>query len=314
MQQKNKKNVILVVDKDRQALRELWELLKPLGNVIFATSGKAGHFMACHRKPDLVITAIDLEDMSGLELCRRIRNHRESQECSVIAIAEARHHELELQALEAGAVDFITRPFHNPVMQARVRTHLALSRRQNLLQVLADRDGLTEMYNRRYFENQARTELKRHFRQQQALTLALLDIDHFKPYNDAYGHLQGDFCLRDVAHAIGGGSRRPGEFVSRYGGEEFAVVLPNTNLHNARKYGRWICEQVLSLAIPHGHSATLPFITISAGIATVVPNAHTTLEHLIATADSALYLAKESGRNQFKVATIEQETIREAAG
>lgn len=312
MQQKNKKNLILIVDTDTDALRRLGDLLKSLGDVIFATSGKAGHFMACHRKPDLVITQLQLGDISGLELCKRIKSHRESKECSVIMIADANRRDLELAALEAGSVDFITSPFQPQVMQARVRTHIMLSRRQNLLQVLADRDGLTEVYNRRYFESQARVELKRHFRQQQALTLALLDIDHFKPYNDAYGHLQGDLCLREVAHAIGGGSRRPGEFVSRYGGEEFAVVLPNTNLQNAHKYGRWICQQVLSLAIPHGHSETVPFITISAGIATVIPGAGTTLENLIATADSALYLAKESGRNQFKVATLERETIKEA--
>lgn len=310
--QKNKKNLILIIDTDTEALRNLGELLKPLGNVIFATSGKAGHFMASHRKPDLVIAADDLGDITGLDLCKRIKSHRESKECSVIMVADARHRDLELAALEAGAVDFITRPFQPQILQARVRTHLVLSRRQNLLQVLADRDGLTEVYNRRYFENQARVELKRHFRQQQALTLALLDIDHFKTYNDAYGHLQGDLCLREVAHAIGGGSRRPGEFVARYGGEEFVAVLPNTNAANARKYGQWICQQVHSLAIPHAHSGTVPFITISAGIATVVPGARTTLEHLIATADSALYLAKESGRNQFKVATIEQEAIKEA--
>lgn len=310
--QKNKKNLILIIDTDTEALRNLGELLKPLGNVIFATSGKAGHFMACHRKPELIIAANDLGDITGLDLCKRVRSHRESKECSVIVLADSRHRELELAALEAGAVDFITRPFQPQILQARVRTQLVLSRRQNLLQVLADRDGLTEVYNRRYFENQARVELKRHFRQQQALTLALLDIDHFKTYNDAYGHLQGDLCLREVAHAIGGGSRRPGEFVSRYGGEEFVAVLPNTNAANARKYGQWICQQVHSLAIPHAHSGTVPFITISAGIATVVPAARTTLEHLIATADSALYLAKESGRNQFKVATIEQEAVQEA--
>lgn len=309
---KNKKNLILIVDRHTDALRELGELLKPLGDIIFATSGKAAHFMACHRKPDLVITKIDLGDISGLELCKRIKSHRESKECSVIMVAEPKYRDLELAALDAGSVDFIGAPFQPAVMQARVRTHIMLSRRQNLLQVLADRDGLTEVYNRRYFENQARVELKRHFRQQQALTLALLDIDHFKPYNDAYGHLQGDLCLREVAHAIGGGSRRPGEFVARYGGEEFAVVLPNTNIQNAQKYGRWICQQVLSLAIPHGHSATVPFITISAGIATVIPDVGTTLENLIAAADSALYLAKESGRNQFKVAMLERESIKEA--
>lgn len=309
---KSKKNLILIVDKHTESLRQLGELLKSLGDIIFATSGKAAHFMACHRKPDLVITKIDLGDISGLELCKRIKSHRESKECSVIVMAEAKYRDLELAALDAGCVDFIAAPFQPAVVQARVRTHIMLSRRQNLLQVLADRDGLTEVYNRRFFENQARVELKRHFRQQQALTLALLDIDHFKPYNDAYGHLQGDLCLREVAHAIGGGSRRPGEFVSRYGGEEFAVVLPNTNIQNAHKYGRWICHQVLSLAIPHGHSATVPFITISAGIATVIPDAGTTLENLITAADSALYLAKESGRNQFKVAMLERETIKEA--
>lgn len=309
---KSKKNLILIVDKHTESLRQLGELLKSLGDIVFATSGKAAHFMACHRKPDLVITKIDLGDMSGLELCKRIKSHRESKECSVIVMAEAKYRDLELAALDAGCVDFIAAPFQPAVVQARVRTHIMLSRRQNLLQVLADRDGLTEVYNRRFFENQARVELKRHFRQQQALTLALLDIDHFKPYNDAYGHLQGDLCLREVAHAIGGGSRRPGEFVSRYGGEEFAVVLPNTNIQNAHKYGRWICHQVLSLAIPHGHSATVPFITISAGIATVIPDAGTTLENLITAADSALYLAKESGRNQFKVAMLERETIKEA--
>lgn len=309
---KSKKNLILIVDKHTESLRQLGELLKSLGDIVFATSGKAAHFMACHRKPDLVITKIDLGDISGLELCKRIKSHRESKECSVIVMAEAKYRDLELAALDAGCVDFIAAPFQPAVVQARVRTHIMLSRRQNLLQVLADRDGLTEVYNRRFFENQARVELKRHFRQQQALTLALLDIDHFKPYNDAYGHLQGDLCLREVAHAIGGGSRRPGEFVSRYGGEEFAVVLPNTNIQNAHKYGRWICHQVLSLAIPHGHSATVPFITISAGIATVIPDAGTTLENLITAADSALYLAKESGRNQFKVAMLERETIKEA--
>lgn len=312
MQQKKKNNLILIIDTNADALRELGVLLKQFGDVIFATSARSGAFMVSHRKPDLVILAAQIGDSNGIDLCRRIKHHREAKECSVIVIAEQHQRELELLALQAGAVDFLIKPYHPEVFQARVRTHLALSIHKSLLQVLADKDGLTEVYNRRYFESQARLELKRHYRQQQALTLALLDIDHFKPYNDAYGHLQGDICLREVAQAIGAGSRRPGEFVARYGGEEFAVVLPNTNLQDAKKYGRWICQQVLSLAIPHGCSTTIPFVTVSAGIATVVPHARTTLENLIATADSALYLAKESGRNQSKVATIEQEAIKEA--
>lgn len=312
MQHQKKNNLILIIDTDIQELRQLGALLRDLGDVVFATSAKAGLFMAHQRKPDLVLCAATLAEFNGIDICKRLKGSRESKDSTVIMLATQHNEAQELAALEAGAVDFIARPYNPQVLQARVKTHLTLSRHKNLLQVLADKDGLTEVYNRRYFENQARVELKRHYRQQQALTLALLDIDHFKTYNDAYGHLQGDICLREVAQAVDAGSRRPGEFVARYGGEEFVVVLPNTNAHNAKKYGRWICAQVLSLAIPHAHSATLPFITVSAGIATVVPNANTTLENLIITADSALYLAKESGRNQFKVATIEQESIKEA--
>lgn len=312
MQQNKKKNLILIIDTDTQALRQLGALVRELGDVVFATSAKAGLFMAHQRKPDLVLCAADLDDSSGVDLCKRLKNTRESKDITLIMIA-TRHDDLqELAALEAGAVDYVAQPYNPRVLLARVTTHLNLSRQQNLLQLLADKDGLTEVYNRRYFENQARVELKRHYRQQQALTLALLDIDHFKAYNDAYGHLQGDICLREVAQAIDAHSRRPGEFVARYGGEEFVVVLPNTNSHNAKKYGRWICEQVLSLAIPHARSETVPFVTVSAGIATIVPSASTTLENLIATADSALYLAKESGRNQFKVATLTRESIEEA--
>ncbi len=311
MPQKKKNNLILLVDVDTQALRHLGTLLRDHGEVVFATSAKTGAFMAHQRKPDLVISALDLGDSSGIDLCKRLKSSRETKNCTLMMVAAARDDVRELAALEAGAVDFIVRPYNAQVLQARVKTHIALSRQQNLLQVLADRDGLTEVYNRRYFENQARVEVKRHYRQQQAITLALLDIDHFKTYNDAYGHLQGDICLREVAQAVDAGSRRPGEFVARYGGEEFVVVLPNTNAHNAKKYGRWICEQVLSLAIPHAHSTTVPFVTVSAGIATVVPEIGTTLENLIITADSALYLAKESGRNQFKVATIAHESVKE---
>jgi len=313
VQPKKKNNLILVIHSDTEALLRLGALLKESGDVIFATSAKSGQFMACHRKPDLIIIAARVGDNSGIDLCKRLKAHRDSKDCAVLILAEEQERELELAALQAGAVDFIAAPFQPAIFQARVRTHIALSSHKSLLQALADKDGLTEVYNRRYFENQARLELKRHNRQQQPLTLALLDIDYFKPYNDAYGHLQGDICLREVAQAIGAGSRRPGEFVARYGGEEFAVVLPNTNLQNAQKYGRWICERVLSLAIPHAHAGAVPFITVSAGIATVTPNTRTTLENLITTADSALYLAKASGRNQFKVATLEQETIKEAS-
>lgn len=305
------KNTILIIDSIPADLRKLGKLVQSQGKVLFATSGEAGLFMAVQRKPDLIIINTCLADIDGLQVCQRLKEVRETADIAVIMIAEHYSAECEVAALEAGALDFMSKPFSDSVVQARIKVYLSLSQHRNLLQTLAEKDGLTEVYNRRYFTEQGRVELKRHCRQQQPLALALLDIDYFKPYNDAYGHWQGDLCLREVAQAIAESTRRPGEFVARYGGEEFAVVLPNTNLHSAQKYGEWVCEQVLALAIPHAHSRTLPFITVSVGIAGVVPNSYTTFENLIIAADSALYLAKESGRNQYKVAAIEQETVRE---
>lgn len=309
---KKKSSTILLVDENPHDLRLLREALKDYGDILFATSGAAALRMVAKCQPDLIITDLQLSDTDGIELCRRLKKQKETRDIAVLLIAYEENHKYEVAALEAGAADFINKPINQQIIRARVKTQLNIVRHNNLLRLLADKDGLTEVYNRRYFETQSRIELKRHYRQQHPLTLALLDIDHFKPYNDAYGHLQGDICLREVAQAIQECTRRPGEFVARYGGEEFAVILPNTSIHNAKKYGQWICEQVLSLAVPHAHSGAVPFVTISVGLATVVPTSLTTLENLITTADSALYLAKESGRNQFKVATIEQETIREA--
>jgi diguanylate cyclase (GGDEF)-like protein len=304
-------NTILIIDSAPTELRKLGKLVQPQADVLCATSGEAGLFIAYQRKPQLIIVNMALSDMTGIHVCLQLKQMKETANIAVIVIEEHYDPEHEVAALEAGALDFMSKPLTDCVLQARIKTFLGLSRHQDLLQNLAEKDGLTEVYNRRFLTEQGRLELKRHYRQQQPLTLALLDIDHFKLYNDAYGHLQGDLCLREVAQSIATATRRPGEFVARYGGEEFAVVLPDTNLHNAKKYGQWICDQVLSLAIPHAYSMTLPFVSVSVGIASVTPSAQTTLEDLITTADSALYLAKESGRNQHKVATITPESIRE---
>jgi len=278
MRVNKKNNLILIIDDNVNELRFLGNLIKDQGDVIVATSGEAGLFLASQRKPDLIITALVMKDVNGIEVCKRLKALRDTKDCAVIVVTSHENENSEVQALEAGAVDFISKPYSPPVVKARVKTHLSLSRHQTLLQNLADRDGLTEVYNRRYFEGQARVELKRHYRQQQPLTLALLDIDHFKAFNDHYGHLHGDACLREVAGAIHNGSRRPGEFVARYGGD-------------------------------HLKSTTVPFVSVSAGIVTITPDSTTTLDTLITAADSALYMAKQAGRNQYKVAAVESESV-----
>jgi PleD family two-component response regulator len=226
------------VDDKLDDLRVLGHILKDHGDIIFATTGQTGLFMANKNKPDLIIADFHLQDLPGNAFHERLKELNEAHSFKVIYTSAEKSHESEIEALSAGAIDFFEKPYSSAVVRARVRNHANQSKEQRLLQTLANKDGLTEVYNRRYFEKQSRLELKRHYRQQHPFALALLDIDHFKAYNDAYGHLQGDLCLKEVAQSLNSSSRRPGEFVSRYGGEEFAVVLPNTDLESAKKIWR----------------------------------------------------------------------------
>ncbi len=293
-------DLILIVEDNPGDLRILGDLIKHLGEVIFATSGESGLFLAQSRRPDLVLLDVELPDINGFVICAELKKHRDTEDCAIIFVTANSGEEIAVAALEAGAVDYITKPFVAPVVRARVKTHLTLKRQADELQELANRDGLTEVYSRRFFEHNARVEINRHARQCQPLSLAIIDIDDFKAYNDNYCHLQGDVCLKQVAQALNQNSRRPGEFVARYGGEEFVVVLPNTNAHEAQKYGRWICERVVSLAIVHEFARALDFVTISAGVVTFTPDPSTSLDLLVGEADKCLYEAKRAGRNQFK--------------
>jgi diguanylate cyclase (GGDEF)-like protein/PAS domain S-box-containing protein len=169
-----------------------------------------------------------------------------------------------------------------------------------VLEQLASRDGLTGIANRRCFDEKINIEWKRKSRDSQCMSLLMLDIDHFKTYNDTYGHQGGDHCLQRIAKALEQLLFRPSDTVARYGGEEFAVILPGSDVEGAKVVARRILERVAELAIPHsGEKGGL--VTLSIGIATSQSRTDTTLESLIASADKALYQAKESGRNQFVV-------------
>jgi len=167
---------------------------------------------------------------------------------------------------------------------------------------LAVHDGLTGIYNRRYFDETLAREWKRTMREKAPLSLIMLDIDYFKKYNDTYGHQAGDECLRQVATTISGALRRPADMAARYGGEEFVVVLPNFKLENSAKFGETIRAKIEALKMEHKQSDANPFITVSLGIASVVPSSISSYEELVGAADKALYSAKNKGRNRVCVA------------
>lgn len=165
------------------------------------------------------------------------------------------------------------------------------------LERLATEDGLTQLSNRRHFDEYLEREWRRQTRNGNPISLILCDVDFFKNFNDQYGHQAGDFCLRTVADSIRKKVGRPGDLVARYGGEEFVIVMPETDIHGALHVAENIRQELIKKQIPHSQSVAAPFVTISCGLASIFPSAETKPNALIERADQALYRAKQNGRN-----------------
>ena len=166
------------------------------------------------------------------------------------------------------------------------------------LEMLSNSDGLLEIANRRYFDQRLDQEWRREMREHRSLSLLMIDVDHFKRYNDHYGHQAGDHCLQSVTQAALSVLRRPGDLLARYGGEELVAILPNTELSGAVLVAQAIRRELAERNIPHADSPVADHVTVSIGAATIVPDKHSSSTGLLAAADQALYSAKESGRNR----------------
>ncbi|MDP1957342.1 MAG: diguanylate cyclase, partial [Rhodocyclaceae bacterium] len=179
---------------------------------------------------------------------------------------------------------------------------IALKLKADLLEMHALLDGLTNIHNRRRFDESFASEWKRALRGSTPLSLIMLDIDYFKPYNDNYGHGAGDDCLRKVAATLAAAAERPGDLVARYGGEEFVVLLPETDEEGAARIAEHLRSQVEALQLPHGHSAAAAWLTVSAGVSCIVPQPDSQPDcqpaTLLEQTDSMLYRCKQSGRNR----------------
>lgn len=306
--------VILLVDDNPTNLSVLSHALKAAGlKTRFAVDGESAIEQAVEDAPDLILLDLQMPGMDGFETCTHLKANPLTKEIPIIFITASSNTENKVKGLSLGAVDYVTKPFQQDEVLARVRVHLTLrylNRKvqeqaitlQNMnaeLHRLANLDGLTEVANRRRFDQYLEEEWLHSAREQQYLSLVLCDIDYFKLYNDFYGHLAGDTCLRSVAKAIEDALMRPTDLVARYGGEEFVLVLPNTPPHGAIAIVERIQEQVRKLQIPHVKSGVDAHITLSLGISTQIASSELMPSSLIATADKALYSAKRKGRNCF---------------
>ncbi|CAO3353684.1 diguanylate cyclase [Azospirillum melinis] len=295
---------ILVVDDIPSNVHVLSRILKDDYDIYFATDGEKALDLVQARMPDLVLLDIMMPGMDGFEVCRRIKADPAIHDIPVIFISAKSEVEDETRGLEVGAIDFITKPISPPIVKARVRNHLLLKRQTDLLRSLSFLDGLTGIANRRRFDDAMAREWRRCARSNLPLSLIILDVDHFKAYNDHYGHQAGDECLRMVAELLSDRARRPSDLVARYGGEEFVCLLPETDGPGAVRVAEGFRTGVAECRIPHAQSPVIPYVTISLGVATVIPSADGSPEQLAEMADQLLYRAKRTGRNRVQDATV----------
>ncbi|MBF0378078.1 MAG: diguanylate cyclase [Desulfamplus sp.] len=294
------KSSILIVDDEPYNLKILNELLRSDYSTRVATNGeRALEIAMSDNPPDLILLDVMMPGIDGYEVCRRLKSVANTQDIPVIFITAKTDEQDEVRGFEAGAVDYVTKPFRPIVVQARVRTHIDLRIKTQLLKNQSLRDGLTGIANRRRFNDYLETMWSCGIRDPSPLSLIILDIDHFKLYNDKYGHQEGDSCLIRVADCLEASVRRKIDIVARYGGEEFGCILPKTDLEGACQVAQKFQNEILSLEIPHIDSSTNGYVSVSQGVATLVPTRKSSSDELLRMADQALYKAKESGRNRF---------------
>jgi len=292
------RGVVLVVDDSPQMLEALCELLEEEHDTIIATSGAEALQLARTENPDLILLDVVMPDVDGYTVCARLKEDPSLREIPVIFLTGRSHGQDEARGLEQGAIDYISKPINPPVVRARVRNHMELKRSRDALKGLSFLDALTGVANRRSFDLTLETEWQRSMRSQRPLSLIMVDVDHFKLYNDHLGHRAGDECLRQIASALQAAVVRGVDLLARYGGEEFVAILPETPGEGARLVAARMQQEIAQLDMDHPASSAGPKVSASIGAATHVAQPGTNSVLLVEAADRAVYMAKHRGRNR----------------
>lgn len=294
---------VLIADDDRLTRMMLRRVLEQEGcEVIEADNGEVCLEQFAIHQPNLVLLDALMPVLNGFECCAKLT--QQFPLAPILMITGLEDQSSVNQAFDAGATDYLTKPIHWAVLRRRVRLILEKAQLQQELQAanaqlqrLVITDPLTQLANRRYFDQELENEWRRAIRDGSELSLAMCDIDSFKPYNDHYGHLEGDRCLQRVAQVFHQSIHRAGDTAARYGGEEFALILPQTPLQGALYVAERIRRGILDLAIPHHAAKRGAQVSLSIGIASVRPHKTISPTALIQWADEALYQAKAEGGN-----------------
>lgn len=300
-----KKPTILVVDDMTTTLLLLHDLLKDTYEVKIAKSGtKALEILESPNDIDLILLDIEMPDINGYDVCKRIKNNETIKNIPIIFITGRTSQEDEEYGLNLGAIDYITKPFNKAIVKLRIKNYLNLKIKNDMLEKLSMYDGLTNIRNRRFFDETFEKTFSEIKRDKKSLAVLMIDIDFFKPYNDNYGHGQGDETLRKVAKALEKTIKRASDFVARYGGEEFVILLKDINKDGVEAVANNLLNAVRELKITHEFSKIENYVTVSIGASFYNSSSDITKLELLLKADEALYNVKNSGRNNFAILEV----------
>lgn len=311
---------VLLVDDQRIIVEAVRRMLAAHTDIEFhfCTDPHAAPAQALVLQPTVILQDLVLPGFDGFDLIRAYRDEPALRDVPVIVLSTKEEASTKAHGFALGANDYIVKLPDQLELVARIRHHSRgyinqlqrdaaysalhasqdeLARVNEELRKLAALDGLTGIGNRRRFDDVARTEWQRGRRTATPLSMLLCDVDHFKLFNDHFGHPAGDGCLKRVADALAGQLKRPADVAARYGGEEFALLLPDTDLAGALRLAEGCRAALEALALPHPNAPAC-IVTMSIGAACATPGDDNSIESLIAAADAALYSAKRAGRNR----------------
>ena len=288
---------ILIVDDEKSNIDVLNHILKDKYKLYIAKNGESAIKIARESVPDLILLDVIMPDKNGFDVLTELKASDLTASIPVIFITGQDSKEAEVKGLGLGAVDYITKPFHNVIVEARVRTHMKVVEQMRTIERMSIMDELTDLPNRRYFNDQLAREWGRAIRETWPIGLLIVDVDRFKVYNDTFGHPQGDALLQTISRVFKQSLKRPADFVARWGGEEFIILMPNTDMSGALGVAERIRENVESTSVPCG-DGTETRATVSIGVNSERPIINLPVAGFVSRADKALYVAKGAGRNK----------------
>lgn len=302
---KKEKPTVLIVDDMTTNLLILSDLLKDEYQIKIAKNGqKALDIVHSSDEVDIILLDIMMPDIDGYEVCRQLKSNPKTKKLPIIIVTAKDNDEDEEYGLNLGAIDYITKPFNKAIVRLRIRNHLELKLKSDLLEELSMYDGLTHIPNRRFFDQVFQSTYKEVKRENKSLAVLMIDIDFFKLYNDNYGHGKGDEALKKVAQALQITLKRPTDLVARYGGEEFVVLLKDISEENVKKIALNLLQSIRELQISHEYSKVEQIITISIGVAYKTASSLINKIELLICADEALYDVKRTSRNSYHIVNV----------